>query len=348
MPETSAAPAPAVPLLSARDLTVTYGARRGAFARGRRRLEPAVAGVSFDLFAGETLGLVGESGSGKSTTGRAILRLVEPVAGNVTFDGVELTALPRKALRRQRQAMQMIFQDPYSSLDGRMRVRDLIEEPLAIHGVGDDARREIVTEALLSVGLPVDALSRFPHEFSGGQRQRIAIARALILKPKLVVCDEPTSALDVSIQAQVLNLFMERQRELDLSYLFISHDIAVIKHVASRIAVMYGGRLVEIGPSESLLAEPLHPYTRTLLAAVPRVGRRANDTSRAPSTELPDVGNASEGCVFSSRCPFAQELCRREAPPNTAARPRHEVACHFWEDIAVSSTTSRRDERSPA
>jgi len=322
-----------MPLLSIRDLTVTYGSKRNLFGKPRGFVVPAVSSISFDVYGGETLGLVGESGSGKSTTGRAILRLVEPSTGRVTFDGVDLTALHRRALRRQRQGMQMIFQDPYSSLDGRKRVRDLIEEPLIIHGIGRNTRPEMVEEAVISVGLPLDALSRFPHEFSGGQRQRIAIARALILKPKFVVCDEPTSSLDVSIQAQVLNLFTKRQRDLGLSYLFISHDIAVIRHVASRIAVMYAGNLVEIADTDLLLSRPLHPYTRTLLDAVPRIGSRRSEASGTTANELPERARSFGGCVFSSRCRFAQALCHTEAPPRTVAHPGHEVACHFWDEI---------------
>jgi oligopeptide transport system ATP-binding protein len=341
-------PSVAPPLVSVKDLTVSYASRRSLLRRGPQLSAAAVSGISFDVRAGETLGLVGESGCGKSTTGRAILRLVEPADGSVWFEGTELTSLSRKAMLRQRRQLQMIFQDPYSSLDGRMRVRELVGEPLVIHHLHKGERRARVEEAIRSVGLSSDTLSRFPHEFSGGQRQRIAIARALILKPKFVVCDEPTSSLDVSIQAQVLNLFMERQQDLGLSYLFISHDIAVVRHIASRIAVMYSGRLVEIGDTDSLLAEPLHPYTHALLRAVPRIGEQRRSSSGASSNERGGALSGFQGCVFSSRCPFARDLCYQEMPSPVSARPGHEVACHFWDEISGPSgaQSSRPHQRS--
>ena len=317
-----------VHLLDVQGLSKTFPLKGGRFIR-------AVDGVSFTQAQGETIGIVGESGCGKSTLGRLILRLIEPTAGDVRFRGKDITLLPADAMRAMRRHMQMIFQDPYASLDPRMRVGDLIEEPLVIHAIGTKAERaQEVARLLDTVGLPTEAARRYPHEFSGGQRQRISIARALALHPELIVADEPVSALDVSIQSQVLNLLMDLKRERGLSYLFISHNLAVVKYVSDTLAVMYLGRIVELGSTESVYADPKHPYTQALLAAIPEPDPdRARD--RVPlQGELPSPEHPPTGCPFHPRCPQAMDRCRREVPlplERGTKGQSHRVACHLYD-----------------
>jgi oligopeptide/dipeptide ABC transporter ATP-binding protein len=314
-----------VHLLDVQSLSKTFPLKGGRSIR-------AVDGVSFKQAKGETIGIVGESGCGKSTLGRLILRLIEPTAGDVRFLGKDITLLPADAMRAMRRHMQMIFQDPYASLDPRMRVGDLIEEPLVIHAIGTKAERaQEVARLLDTVGLPTEAARRYPHEFSGGQRQRICIARALALGPELIVADEPVSALDVSIQSQVLNLLMDLKRERGLTYLFISHNLAVVKYVSDTLAVMYLGRIVEMGSTESVYADPKHPYTQALLAAIPEPDPdRVRD--RIPlQGELPSPEHPPTGCPFHPRCPQAMDRCRREAPLPLERGRSHIVACHLYD-----------------
>jgi oligopeptide/dipeptide ABC transporter ATP-binding protein len=301
----------------------------GLFGR-RPRILRAAEQVSFTIAEGETLGLVGESGSGKSTLGNVVAGLQEPTSGALRFRGKVLDANGWPAARR---AIQIVFQDPFGALDPRMPVSDIISEPLRIQRLGDKTqRRARAAELVERVGLPADALNRYPHEFSGGQRQRIAIARALAPEPRLIVADEPLSALDVSIQSQVLNLMKELQEQHGLSYLFISHDLAVVHHLVDRVAVLYLGRLVEVGPRELLFAHPSHPYTQALLESVPRIGQRRN-RGRTIKGEMPSPLDPPPGCVFHPRCPKAQQICRTEVPAleSVATRGAQSAACHFKE-----------------
>ena len=314
------------PLLEVRDLRKHFPLRRSASVR-------AVDGVAFDIAHGETLGLVGESGCGKSTTGRAVLQLLKPTGGEVRFEGVELTRLPPAALRRLRARMQMVFQNPYASLNPRLSVRATVTEPLIVHGIGVAAERRERVDALLAlVGLAPDIGTRYPHQLSGGQRQRVGIARALATQPRLLVADEPISALDVSIQAQIVNLLVELRRQLGLAYLFIAHDLAVVRHISDRVAVMYLGRIVELGGADAVFDRPLHPYTQALLSAIPSPDRAG------PRPVLvgdpPDPASPPGGCHFHPRCPLATELCRQTQPVwrdlGTPGAP-HGVACHHAE-----------------
>jgi oligopeptide/dipeptide ABC transporter ATP-binding protein len=294
----------------------------------------AVDGVSFHVRAGETLGLVGESGCGKTTTGRCIVRLLEPTAGQVIFQGRDLVPLPPRQLKPLRREIQMIFQDPVESLNARHTVGEILEEPFIIHGLGDAAeRRERVRTLLEQVGMPRGAEARFPFEFSGGQRQRIGIARAIALRPKLIVCDEPVSALDVSIQAQVLNLLMELQREMGLSYIFIAHNLAVVKNVSDRVAVMYLGHIVELADAREIYRQARHPYTRALISAIPTPSPRRTRERIVLTGDLPSPINPPTGCPFHTRCPSVTERCRVEMPPlrnlAPAGQPEHLVRCHY-------------------
>ncbi|RWX81360.1 ATP-binding cassette domain-containing protein [Neorhizobium lilium] len=307
-------------LLSVHNLSTQYSAGRGTVR--------AVDDVSLEIETGETVALVGESGCGKSSLGKSLMRLVEPTSGQVTFKGSDVTAMSARELRGLRQRIQMIFQDPFASLNPRQTVRAILTAPLKVHGIGDGKRRrEIVEKIAEQVGLPPDSLDRYPHEFSGGQRQRIGIARALILEPELVVCDEPVSALDLSIQAQILNLLVEMKQRLSLSYLFVSHDLSVVRYFSDRVLVMYLGKIVESAPTAALWASPAHPYTRALLAAVPDPAKRKH---AAPiSGDLPSPHNPPSGCRFHTRCPLATDLCRAEAPRYRSFGENHTVACHY-------------------
>ncbi len=306
-------------LLSVHSLSTHYTGGRGTVR--------AVDDVSLEIEAGETVALVGESGCGKSSLGKSLMRLVEPSSGRITFKGADVTAMTSSELRGIRRRIQMIFQDPFASLNPRQTVRTILTGPLKVHGIGDRARqREIVEAIVAQVGLPADSLDRYPHEFSGGQRQRIGIARALVLEPELVVCDEPVSALDLSIQAQILNLLVEMKKRLSLSYLFVSHDLSVVRYFSDRVLVMYLGKIVESAPTSELWASPKHPYTRALLAAVPDPARRKQ---AAPiSGDLPSPHNPPSGCRFHTRCPLATDLCREKAPDYTLFGKNHAVACH--------------------
>jgi peptide/nickel transport system ATP-binding protein len=328
----------AISLLEVRGLKVHFPITEGLLFERRVGAVHAVDGIDLDLDRGETLGLVGESGCGKSTASKAILRLVEPTEGSVRFDGADVTRLQGEELRRLRRRMQMIFQDPFSSLDPRQSVGSILSEPIRTHrlagaGKGVDGR---VRELLEVVGLPADAGGRFPHEFSGGQRQRIGIARALAVRPDLIICDEPVSALDVSIQAQVINLLEELQEEFGLTYLFVAHDLAVVRHISDRIAVMYLGRIVEVAPSDELYELPLHPYTIALLSAIPipdpEVELRRERILLVG--DLPSPVDPPPGCRFHTRCPFRQPTrCHDEVPELRTLRPGHTVACHWAEEI---------------
>ena len=314
-------------LLEIRDLTKYYPVRAGVFRRSAQHVK-AVDGVSLTIEKGETLGLVGESGCGKTTLGRCVVRLIEPTSGSIAFEGQELAGLPASALRDTRRKMQIIFQDPYASLDPRMRVGEIIGEGLAIHGIArGEARRSRVKELLTRVGLRAEYYSRYPHEFSGGQRQRIGVARALAVNPQFIVADEAVSALDVSIQVQILNMLLDLQREFALTFLFISHDLRVVEHVSDRVAVMYLGKVVEIAPAAKLYAEGRHPYTRALLSAVPEVTRKRERI--VLQGDVPSPIDPPSGCRFHPRCPFAQPRCASEEPV-LEFDGVHGVACHVF------------------
>jgi oligopeptide transport system ATP-binding protein len=318
------------PLLSVRNLKKHYGISGGLLGRTQAAVR-AVDGVSLDIQPGETLGLVGESGCGKSTSGRCMMRLIEPTSGEIWFQGRDVTTLEGNALRALRRDMQIIFQDPFASLNPRHTVADIIGEALVIHKLaGNRARRQDrVVELLEVVGLRPDHRTRFPHEFYGGQRQRIGIARALAVEPKLIVCDEPVSALDVSIQAQVINLLEDLQERFNLTYLFIAHDLSVVEHISDRVAVMYLGRVVEIASARALYENPLHPYTEALLSAVPIPDPKLKRKRVLLKGELPNPMNPPSGCHFHTRCPIAEPRCSVEVPTLEIAAEGHAVACHL-------------------
>jgi peptide/nickel transport system ATP-binding protein len=344
----AAAGEPAEPLLSARGLQVHFPIRRGVFFDRTIGHVRAVDGVDLDLPRGGTYGLVGESGCGKSTLGRALLRLVEPTAGTVTMDGVDVLGLKGEALRVQRRRMQMVFQDPLSSLDPRQNIESILAEPLQTHKVvtGSAARATRVRELLDTVGLPSSALGRYPHEFSGGQRQRIGIARAVALEPDLIIADEPVSALDVSIQAQIVNLLEELQERLGLTYLVIAHDLAVVRHISDVVGVMYLGVVVEQTASRRLYTEPMHPYTRALMSAVPIPDPEVEDNRQRIllSGDLPSPANPPSGCRFRTRCPWVQETrCADEVPVLREVRPGHVVACHYAEQVESGEIRPRAE-----
>lgn len=318
------------PLLEVKHLKKYFEMRGGLLNRVTGYVQ-AVDDVSFHVNAGETLGIVGESGCGKSTTGRSVLRLLEPTAGQVVFDGVDLASLSREEMRKKRKEIQIVFQDPYASLNPRLTVGEIIAEPLRAHGMTD--RLEVtkrVDEVLEVCGLTLQQKRRYPHEFSGGQRQRVGIARALVLNPKLIVADEPVSALDVSIQSQILNLFQDLQEQMGLTYLFISHDLSVVRHISTRVGVMYLGRLVEIGSAEELYQNPRHPYTRALLSAIPIPNPLVKRERLLLEGDVPSPVNPPKGCAFASRCPHVMEVCRSTRPQMTTVGDGYEVACHLY------------------
>jgi peptide/nickel transport system ATP-binding protein/oligopeptide transport system ATP-binding protein len=337
----------AAPILQVEAIAKTFVVRRSLLGRPMASVR-AVDDVSFDLSPGETLALVGESGCGKSTVGRLVMRLLEPSGGRVVMDGVDVTALPQRQLRPFRRLIQMIFQDPYASLNPRMNVGQILAEPLMLHGIVARAeRRARVAELLELVGLGAHQAQRYPHEFSGGQRQRIVIARALAVEPKVIVCDEAVSALDVSIRAQILNLLEELQARLGLAYVFISHDLGVVRHVADRIAVMYLGRIVETGPAEAVFSDPRHPYTRALLSAIPLADPGARRERLAVQGEIPSPLDPPSGCHFRTRCPYAADLCRDERPPLEDDGVSRATACHFWRTLPALDVLPNEAEPDP-
>jgi oligopeptide/dipeptide ABC transporter ATP-binding protein len=325
------APRPAAieKVLDVVDLKKHFPVKKGLLRRTVGQVY-AVDGVSFSIGEGETLGLVGESGCGKSTVARTVMRLIEPTEGSILLDGHDVTRLGKAAMRPYRRQMQMIFQDPFSSLNPRMSAGDIVGEPLAVHGLAHGKQQDAqVGEIFDQVGLRRSQMNAYPHEFSGGQRQRISIARALALNPKLIVADEPVSALDVSIQAQVINLMMDLQREKRLSYLFIAHDLAVVEHISHRIAVMYLGRIVEYADKQTLFTNPKHPYTEALLSAVPVPNPKLRREKRLLQGDVPSPINPPPGCTFHTRCPYAMERCRQEVPVLKEIGPGHGVSCHL-------------------
>jgi len=316
-------------ILSVNSLSKNYELG-SAFSRGKDVVH-AVENINLEIVEGETLGIVGESGCGKSTLGRMIVRLEEPTAGEIIFEGEDLAKLSNKRLRSVRKRLQMIFQDPYASLNPRRQIGKIVEEPLRVHGVGKAEREKIAKDLLRRVGLDLEAYEKYPHEFSGGQRQRVVIARALALNPRLVVADEPVSALDVSIQAQVLNLFKDLQKEFNLTYIFIAHDLGVVRHVSDRIAVMYLGKLVELAPADDLYDSPAHPYTKALLSANPRMDADETTERIILKGDIPNPINRPSGCVFNPRCPKVQDICKSESPVLIQLGNR-QVACHYPEN----------------
>jgi oligopeptide/dipeptide ABC transporter ATP-binding protein len=316
------------PLLEVKELKKHYPVSGGFFGRPTKRVH-AVDGISFTLARGETLGIVGESGCGKSTAAKTIMRLIEPTSGQVLVDGVDITAMSKAQFRPHRKEVQIVFQDPYASLNPRMTAGGIVAEPLRNFGIGKAERERRVRELFDRVGLHSEALRKYPHEFSGGQRQRLGIARALALNPKLIVCDEPVSALDVSIQAQVINLLIDLQNELGISYLFVAHDLAVVQHISDRVGVMYLGRIVEIGDCDRLYADPRHPYTQALLSAVPVPNPSGVSQRIILKGDVPSPMSPPPGCHFHTRCPHAMERCKLEVPLLRDTGNGHQVACHL-------------------
>lgn len=318
-------------MIKVQDLKKHFSVKRGLFRRGQSYVK-AVDGISFEVKQGETFGLVGESGCGKSTTGRMIIKLLEPTDGDVYFNGKNITHVSDEEFRPYRKDIQMIFQDPYASLNPRMKVGDIVAEPLIIHGYPKDMRVKIVNKLLDVVGLSKYHAARYPHEFSGGQRQRIGVARALVLHPKLIIADEPVSALDVSIQSQILNLLKDLQSEFNLTYLFIGHDLSVIEHISDRVGVMYLGKMVEISRKKDLYEDPLHPYTQSLLSAVPIPNPRMKRERIILKGDLPSPANPPSGCTFHTRCPFAFDRCKSEVPQWREVQNNNRmVACHLYD-----------------
>lgn len=318
-------------ILEAKHIKKYFPIKGGIFKRTVGHIK-AVDDVSLTVFRGETLGIVGESGSGKSTFGRVLLKLINPTDGQIRFENKDITKLNNRQMRPIRKDMQMVFQDPYASLNSKMSVEELIEEPLIVQtNMSKKERKQKVNEMLEKVGLRSSDRLKYPHEFSGGQRQRISIARALVLNPKFVICDEPVSALDVSIQAQVLNLMADLQDDLDLTYLFISHDLSVVKHISDRVGVMYLGRITEIAPKKDLYENPLHPYTKALLSAVPSINVKKRKEKIILSGDLPSPSNPPSGCAFRTRCPYANEQCAVVRPELKEIQQNHFVACHLYE-----------------
>ena len=319
-------------VLSVKHLTKHFPVKAGLFKRSVASVH-AVEDVSFDVHRGETFSIVGESGCGKSTTGKCVLRLIEPTSGSVTLDGTDFLALSGDELTKQRRRMTLIFQDPYSSLNPRMTVSDIIAEPIDIAGIyATKAERDArVEEVMTAVGLDLAFKNRYPHEFSGGQRQRIGIARAIVLAPEVVICDEPVSALDVSVQAKVINLLQELQRSMNLSYIFISHDLSVVRHISDTVMVMYLGHQMELAEKEELYSNPLHPYTKALLEVVPRIKTERIQDKRILEGDVPSPTNPPSGCCFHTRCPFATDRCRTEVPVSKEVKPGHFCACHLYD-----------------
>jgi oligopeptide/dipeptide ABC transporter ATP-binding protein len=320
-------------LLQIKNLKMHFPVRGGVFYKQVNTVK-AVDGVSFDVKPAETVGLVGESGCGKTTVGRAILKLYNPTEGDVYFEDKKISDINKKELRAARRDMQIIFQDPFESLNSRHTVGYIIEEPFIIHKIGTPAeRKNEVLELLKKVGLPENAINRYPHEFSGGQRQRIGIARAIALKPKLIICDEPVSALDVSIQSQIINLLIDLQKEMNLTYIFISHDLTVVKHISDRIAVMYLGKIVELTNADTLYKNPMHPYTKALISAIPRPDPLYKGHRIVLKGDVPSPINPPPGCTFHTRCPYAKDICKNVIPLlkmyNDAGQNEHLISCHF-------------------